>query len=455
MITFKNIVVSSFVYGIAALVLLLNNVEGAMEWNLIQDNQAVCNDYSRAGFFIEKTITTKWIIFLESGGLCYSPGTCNKRFFRSNVRNEFASNDEKLFDPDFDRLNQTWATLISLNRSLSERINPYMTSITTYINDNQEFARIDGKDFLDSSNQLNPLFHDFNRVVIPYCSSDMWLAEDDYVPDEVDLNSANPQKQFLENVYSPEAKTLQFTFRGQTILKGVIKQLLENNYLSNATEILLAGSSAGGLGVVNNAKWIMSELENNTVDTNISILVDSSWFINFRGNIDRQFDGTVDRSRSNIVDRTDTRLFDLIESVPQCTTVTPTGSPCCISLECVLLDERYFPVGQIPVMVVFSLYDIFLLGDAIAKIIPPGVSINEQPSLGTEFILMIAEYGGAMNSSIIDATPQLNGFSFIATQCFQHIYFATSTLWGTDGILGSSSTEQLNVSLGFFSGSFS
>ena len=440
-----------YVFCILAVWIGVNHA--SMQWTLVQDTNAVCNDYSRAGFFIERTDTTKWIIFLESGGLCYSSETCNERFFRSDVRTEFSNNNDDSsynYDPDFN-LTQTFVTLQSLGRSPSDYINPYMTSIATFNN----VTEIDGRDFLDSSNQLNPSFHDFNRVVIPYCSSDMWLAEDDYVPDGVDLNSANPQKQFLDNVYSPGAKTLQFTFRGQTILRGVIEQLLENHDLFDASEILLAGSSAGGLGVVNNAKWIMSELENNTVNANVSILVDSSWFINFRGNIYRRFDGTIDSSMYNNIDRTQMRLFDLIGNLPQCATVTPTGSPCCVSLECVLLDERYFPVGQIPVMVVFSLYDIFLLADAIAQLIPPGVTVNEQPSLGSDFILTIAEYGGAMNSSIIYTTPQLNGLSYIATECFQHIYFATSTLWGTNGVFGGSdSTIQLNISLGAFGGSF-
>ena len=441
---------------VSLLALCIGVNHAAMQWTLIDDTNAVCNDYSRAGFFIERTATTKWIIFLESGGLCYSAETCNERFFKDQVRREYSSNTndgDAGYDLDYN-LTQTWESVNTLGRLQSDYINPYMTSASTYINDNQDFAEIDGRDFLDGSKQLNPMFYDFNRVVIPYCSSDMWLAEDDYVPDGVDLSSINPQKQFFDNVYSPEAKTLQFTFRGQTILKGVIKQLLEGDVLSDATEILLAGSSAGGLGVVNNVKWIISELENNTVDANVSVLVDSSWFINFRGNIYRRFDGTLEGSESNAADRKDMRLFDLIDSVPQCDAVTPTGSPCCVSLECVLLDERYFPVGQIPVMVVFSLYDIFLLADAIAQQIPPGVTVNQQPSLGGEFILTIAEYGGAMNSSIIDTTPQVNGLSFIATQCFQHVYFATSTLWGTDNILGSSSAEQLNVSLGAFGGSF-
>ena len=434
-----------------------------MHWTLIEDTEAVCNDYSRAGYFIETTETAKWVIFFESGGLCFSPETCNRRFFKPEVRLEYATNkDEELYnlDPDFD-LTRTWESLVSSNRSLSERINPYMTSISTYIKDNKRLAEVEGRDFLDSSQELNPMFYDFNRVVVPYCSSDMWLAEDiknSSVPAGVNLSSANPQQQFLDSAYSPEADDLQFAFRGRTILKGVIRQLLQHSKLADATEILLAGSSAGGLGVANNAQWILDELDKNLVVANVSLLLDSSWFINFRGNIYRRFDGTVSASDSDsdAINRTDMRLFDLIDSIPQCDVDAHTGSPCCISLECILLDDRYFPVGQIPVMVVFSLYDVFLLADAIAQEVQPGTVVDSEslPSLGIQFILSIAEYGGAMNSSIINTVPQVNGLSFIATQCFQHVYFATSTLWDSQSILRDSSVEEISATLGSFGGSF-
>ena len=428
-----------------------------MQWNLLDDPEAVCNDYSRAGFFLEKTGSTKWIIFLESGGLCYSAGTCNQRFFRSDVRKEFATNKDDQyyeFDPEFD-LVDTWNTMKSQNRSLSKGINPFMTSINTYIKDNRSFSEVQGSDFLNGSQAGNPMFYDFNRVVIPYCSSDLWLAQDDYVAVGVNLTSSDPQKQFLDHVYIPNSSELQFTFRGQTIMRRTIVQLFEEG-LSDATEVLLSGSSAGGLGIVNNVKWIISEFENMSVNANISVLLDSSWFINFRGNIRLAFDGNVESSdsQSGNSSRAGTRLFDIIESIPQCGRRTQSGSPCCISLDCVLTDEEYFPIGEIPVMIVFSLYDIFLLGDAIDQITPPGISASSEDvsSLGIDFLLTITEYGGAMNYSLLNTVSQVPKISFIATQCFQHIYFATSTLW--DGILEDSSTDQLNVSLGQFTGSF-
>lgn len=58
-----------------------------MQWNLASNPQALCNDFTRAGFFIRRnTSSDRWVIFLESGSLCFSSETCNNRFFRREVR---------------------------------------------------------------------------------------------------------------------------------------------------------------------------------------------------------------------------------------------------------------------------------------------------------------------------------------------------------------------------------
>lgn len=60
--------------------------ENILSWRRATDPKALCNDYTRAGFFLNRNPTSsKWIIFLESGSLCYSNGTCNRRFFDESV----------------------------------------------------------------------------------------------------------------------------------------------------------------------------------------------------------------------------------------------------------------------------------------------------------------------------------------------------------------------------------
>ena len=432
----------------------------AMKWQSLLNKDAVCNDFSRAGYFIETTnASNKWIIFLESGGLCFSPASCNIRFFHPDIRTEFATNQDEPFyefNPIFN-LSTTWKMIE--NRNLSEVINPYMTSIDTYIKDNGQLE-IEGRDILDGDPETNEIFYNYNRIVVPYCSSDMWLGSDS-ATQNINLDSSDTQRQFLRNVYEPESERLQFTFRGQIIIQSLIDELLENKGLADATELVLSGSSAGGLGAVNSAKSILEKLPNTV---KLSIIADSSWFINFRRDIERRFDGLINESpvstdsdgSGSVMNRGE-RLFELISSIPQCSTISNTGSPCCISFDCILQDDRFFPVGEVPILVLFSLYDIFLLADAISRQIPTGeLGEANQPDIGLDFLFTVAEYGGAMNSSLAYTLPQVPMLSYIATRCFQHVYLATSTLWGTDenGIFGDSSNEQLGISQGSFTGSF-
>lgn len=57
-----------------------------MQWVLSSSPDALCNDFTRAGFFVRRnTSSDRWVIFLESGSLCFTSATCNRRFFRNEV----------------------------------------------------------------------------------------------------------------------------------------------------------------------------------------------------------------------------------------------------------------------------------------------------------------------------------------------------------------------------------
>ena len=58
-----------------------------MSWVSASNDTALCNDYTRAGFFIRQNQSSRdWVVFLESGGLCYNTESCNRRFFARQVR---------------------------------------------------------------------------------------------------------------------------------------------------------------------------------------------------------------------------------------------------------------------------------------------------------------------------------------------------------------------------------
>jgi len=96
------------------------------------DPAALCNDGSRADFFIRKTPTnsTSWLIFLEGGDMCYDGQTCGQRNATSPTQ---------------------------------------MTSTLGR-------ESMEGRGITSADPKISPHFWDSNVVVIHYCSSDMWTG---------------------------------------------------------------------------------------------------------------------------------------------------------------------------------------------------------------------------------------------------------------------------------------
>lgn len=104
----------------------------------------------------------------------------------------------------------------------------------------------------------NPYWHDANHVFVPYCSSDSWSG----------------------TKIQPDTRD-GWSFMGSLIVKQVIADLLPLGLgRSQGGEILLAGSSAGALGVMLNLDKIKHFLR---TEHGIKIAVrgvsDSGWFL--------------------------------------------------------------------------------------------------------------------------------------------------------------------------------
>lgn len=191
---------------------------------------AVCNDFTPASFYLQKQSAVQWIIYLESGGGCSSITECNDRYL-----------------VDEDGYNTT-------NELMSSSLLP---------------ASAVGRDLLSTDQEENPTFHDFTHVMIPYCSSDLWLGQGNH--------SRFPGEQFE---FHNDSSVNDFIFRGYTIFHAAIEDLMPHG-LANATEVLLVGSSAGGIGVMNHVRYMQSVLPAATV----AAIIDSSWFIDFEDNL--------------------------------------------------------------------------------------------------------------------------------------------------------------------------
>lgn len=159
--------------------------------------QAKCNDGTSPLFFLQRGTDTgadKWVLFFKGGAACWSQDSCAQR-----------------------------------ERGLTSST-PWLSRNPGTRGDEEE--GIDG--ILSDNPAHNPNFYNWNHVFMVYCSSDLWAG----------TRAASPD-------------SFGWYFAGHYIVDAMMDALADENMvggqnLSNATQILVAGSSAGGFGVHNN-----------------------------------------------------------------------------------------------------------------------------------------------------------------------------------------------------------
>ena len=279
-------------------------------------------------------------------------------------------------------------------------------------------SSIEGRDILDPDPAKNYLFYSYNHVVIPYCSSDIWLGEETTNTEAVRTGTSqcdcfNYTTSSNDNgcfTFDSKIKNLQFTFRGKIIYQSIIRQLLDDYGMDNADMVILAGSSAGGLGVINHAKWTRETL-NSSAD--LMVIFDSAWFIDFQDGIEAIF-------KFNLFTSNNERLFNTVTSNSVCNDTDRLGYPCCISAHCVMTQQnsdgelQYYPKDT-PTFALFSIYDIYLLAPGLARVANLE-SVRETANTGDgnggvgvilDFMRIAGEYGGVMNSTLDVASSQV------------------------------------------------
>lgn len=255
---------------------------------------------------------------------------------------------------------------------------------------------VEGRDILSPFEGNNEDFYAHNHVLIPYCSSDLWLlgeAEPNTtnIPENVDCD--------VFNGYVPNSPNLQFAFRGRTIFESIFQELLVNHGMNGASSLILSGSSAGGVGATNLAQWVRRTMPSGTA---LHMIVDSAWFINFQNNIANLFEQNTGMMAGSMT----SELSQELTNVLACNDTT-FGYPCCFSTQCVLTRRNesghlaYFPEERVDMFFITSRYDTFILapsllgGDNLA-------TANEQDR-NTNMLRVLnlaGEYGGEMTSTL-------------------------------------------------------
>ena len=410
----------------------------SLQWKFVSNKNALCNDFTRAGYYIRRNISSQnWVVFLEGGGACLSAKTCNRRYLNREIRLRYGGGE----------ITQPFDVARAWNENRDNRQNitsPLMTSIFNLTNGRDR--EIKGTDILSIDCNINPDFCDYNHILIPYCSSDFWLGND------TRFNTRSSKFNFV-----PNTTDLQFIFKGYVIFHSVI---LETIPASTTGLVLLAGSSSGGIGALNHAKWLREQLAN----ASIRVFTDSAWFVNFHNNIYRAFTDYPNISEElmtpnfniteYVLSQPRVSVYNLLLHHKPCNSVE-LGPPCCITPYCLIVNPNYYP-SDVPVLTSFSLYDAFLLSPSLIGVQPYHVQETsfevqfenrgetKPVGLNFNFLRIIGEYGGVMNSTLDISSHQSPHLSYYVTSCLQHVYLATSSLWSEGGVLGSDTYEFSN-----------
>lgn len=83
----------------------------------------------------------------------------------------------------------------------------------------------------------NGLFSDFSQVWVPYCSGDMFLGTD------------------------RDMRWDGFQMSGHSIVEAVLGHLVNTTSFAHAQEIMLAGTSAGGIAAIHHTDWLPRKLQ--------------------------------------------------------------------------------------------------------------------------------------------------------------------------------------------------
>ncbi|XP_058509486.1 palmitoleoyl-protein carboxylesterase notum1a isoform X1 [Solea solea] len=211
-----------------------------MKLNFLENTSVTCNDGSPAGYYLKESRgSRRWLIFLEGGWYCFNKENCDSRY-------------------------ETMRRLMSSSKWPQTKT---------------------GTGILSPLPEENPHWWNANMVFIPYCSSDVWSgAKAKTEQSKKWLTDKNHDILFLSVVIPYRAAFFVlflggYAFMGSLIIQEVVKDLL-NKGLDNAKVLLLAGSSAGGTGVLLNVDRV-AELLEGLGHTGIQVrgLSDSGWFL--------------------------------------------------------------------------------------------------------------------------------------------------------------------------------
>jgi ABC-type multidrug transport system ATPase subunit len=239
---------------------------------------------------------------------------------------------------------------------------PHYTGSTLFPDEVEPVA-----DSLADDSKYENQFRDWNVAVLIYCSQDFFIGDR---PNAINDTWGN-----------------QLNFQGSLILYDWMEELASENMV-NATDILLAGSSAGGYGLMYNYQSIMTILQSHGVSADISVMLDSCF---------------VDIPEwSNLAPFFELYLSDYNDSI---CSVIYKGQSCCIQPDCMITTT----MAGAKILGVTGIYDWIGWAYLSPPDYPPRIDYFDN-------------YAVRVSGMMFETTSKSPLFSSYITQCYRHQY---------------------------------
>ena len=231
-----------------------DKVENRLTRKFLYNRNVTCNDGSPSGYYIWRNrSSTRWVIFLEGGWFCYDRPSCEARWLRLRT---LMSSDH-------------WPTVKTAGGILS------------------------------ADAEENPHFADANHVLVPYCTSDSWTGTAASEAVSSGRHGHRTSSQYYYNTNNQNGGS-RFSFLGAMIVKEVIRELFSWEQLGSGQELYLAGSSAGGTGVLVNLDQVADLVQQLGGHMRVRGIVDSGWFLDNDPYIERADGSDNQRNQRNV-----------------------------------------------------------------------------------------------------------------------------------------------------------
>eukprot|EP00752_Nemacystus_decipiens_P013076 g11565.t1 len=247
-----------------------------------------------------------------------------------------------------------------------------------------------GSGLLSEDPAENPLYSTFNRILVPYCTQDLFL---------LDTESSGGDLQF----------------RGRPYLEEILTSVLQQS--AESSKVVLLGSSAGGVGAFNVANWLLDSFAQ---VTELSLVLDSSFLFDVNGTLAVGLDYLRENPSAAYSSHCSEEFV---------------GGPCCLQFGC-MIHKGYYPTdderlkGTMVLAPVQDALPLFLeTGESSAA---TAVAQDEDEDVTFSSLWKVATYAGEARSllhTIASIYPA--AISVFAPSCTDHVLVVATTaeLW--------------------------